>query len=78
MENNKWELVNKRPELLDLIDSKYFIKGRYYKILEKNKCNLSDLQKKKIDVFLDKYQEEDKNVILDLLNKTELVLLNNN
>ena len=33
---------------------------------------------KKIDVFLDKYQEEDKDVILDLLNKTELVLLNNN
>ena len=28
MENNKWELVNKRPELLDLIDSKYFIKGK--------------------------------------------------
>ena len=79
MKNDKWELVNKRPELLDLIDSKYFIlKERYYKILEKNKCNLSDLQKKKIDVFLDKYQEEDKDVILDLLNKTELVLLNNN
>jgi len=79
MKNDNWELVNKRPELLDLIDSKYFIlKERYYKILEKNKCNLNDLQKKKIDVFLDKYQEEDKDVILDLLNKTELVLLNNN
>ena len=48
MKNDKWELVNKRPELLDLIDSKYFIlKERYYKILEKNKFNLSDLQKKK-------------------------------
>ena len=35
-------------------------------------------RKKKIDVFLDKYQEEDKDVILDLLNKTELLLLNNN
>ena len=79
MKDNKWKLINKKPELLDLIDSKYFIlKERYYKILEKNKCNLNDLQKKKIDVFLDKYQEEDKDVILDLLNKTELVLLNNN
>ena len=78
MKDNKWELINKKPELLDLIDSKYFIlKERYYNILEKNKYTLSDSQKLRIDNFIDKYQEEDKDVILDLLNKTELVLLNN-
>ena len=78
LKNSKWELVDKKPELLDLIDSKYFIlKERYYKILEKNKYNLSNLQKKTIDNFIDKYQEEDKAMLLDLLNRTELVLLNN-
>ena len=78
MKDNKWELVNKKPELLDLIDSKYFLlKERYYKILEKNKYNLTISQKQKIDNFIDKYQEEDKDIMLDLINKTELVLLNN-
>tara|TARA_B100001173_G_scaffold73670_1_gene62679 strand:- start:313 stop:861 length:549 start_codon:yes stop_codon:yes gene_type:complete len=78
MKDNKWELINKKPELLDLIDSKYFLlKERYYKILEKNKYNLTISQKQKIDNFIDKYQEEDKDIMLDLINKTELILLNN-
>jgi len=78
IKDSKWELVEKKPELLDLIDSKYFmLKDKYYKILEKNKYILSDYQKKQINEFIDKYQDEDKEMIIDLLNKTELVLLNN-
>ena len=64
------DLVNKRPELLDLIDSKYFIlKERYYKILEKNKCNLM-IYKINLNDFLINIKE-DKDVILDLLNKKQ-------
>jgi len=78
MKDNKWQLVNKKPELLDLIDSKCFmLKEKYYKILEKKQYKLSDIQKNKIDTFIDKYQEEDTELILDLINRTELVLLNN-
>ena len=34
--DNKWQLVNKKHELLDLIDNKCFmLKEKYYKILEK-------------------------------------------
>ena len=36
MKNNKWQFVNKKNELLNLIDDKCFIlKEKYYKILEK-------------------------------------------
>ena len=78
MKNNKWQIVNKKPELLDLIDSKCFmLKEKYYKILEKKQYKLSTVQKNKIDTFIDKYQEEDTELILDLINRTELVLLNN-
>ena len=78
MKDNKWQLVNKKPELLDLIDSKCFmLKEKYYKILEKKQYKLSTVQKNKIDTFIDKYQEEDTELILDLINRTELVLLNN-
>ena len=78
MKNNKWQLVNKKPELLDLIDSKYFLlKEKYYNILEKTQYKLNDFQKERINKFIDKYQEEDKEIMLDLINRTELVLLNN-
>jgi hypothetical protein len=78
MKNDKWELVDKKTELLDLIDNKCFLlREKYYNILEKNKYNISDNQKNIIDKFLDKYEEDDKQVLLDIINKTELVLLNN-
>jgi len=78
MKNNKWQIVNKKPELLDLIDSKCFmLKEKYYSILEKGKYKLTDTQRSRIDAFMNKYDEEDTEVILDLINKTELILLNN-
>ena len=78
MKNNKWQLVNKKPELLDLIDSKYFLlKEKYYSILEKKQYKLTEFQKERINQFIDKYQEEDTEMMLNLINRTELVLLNN-
>ena len=78
MKEDKWQLVDKKTELLDLIDNKcYLLREKYYNILEKNKYNISDNQKSIIDKFLDKYEEDDKQVLLDIINKTELVLLNN-
>ena len=78
MKDDKWQLVDKKSELLDLIDNKCFLlREKYYSILEKNKYNINENQKNIIDKFLDKYEEDDKQVLLDIINKTELVLLNN-
>ena len=78
MKDNKWQLVNKKHELFDLIDNKcYLLKDKYYKILEKKKYKLTEYQRNKIDEFIDKYNEDDKMVMLDLMERTELMLLNN-
>ena len=78
MKDDKWQIVDKKSELLNLIDNKCFLlREKYYSILEKNKYNINENQKNIIDKFLDKYEEDDKQVLLDIINKTELVLLNN-
>ena len=78
MKDDKWQLVNKKNELLDLIDNKYFmLKDKYYTLLEKNKYTISEEQKTKIDEYMDKYNIEDKKMMIDLMDRTELMLLNN-
>ena len=78
MKDDKWQLVNKKDELLDLIDNKYFmLKEKYYTLLEKNKYTLSEQQKIIIDQYMDKYNIEDKKMMIDLMDRTELMLLNN-
>ena len=78
IKDSKWQLVNKKQELLDLIDNKcYLLKEKYYDIIEKNKYNITEEQLSKIEEFIDKYQEDDKKVMLDLIERTELMLLNN-
>ena len=78
LKNDKWQLVSKKNELLDLIDNKCFLlREKYYSILEKNKYNLTEVHRKKINEFIDKYQEEDKKVMIDLIERTEIMLLNN-
>ena len=78
MKNNKWQLVNKKHELLDLIDAKcYMLKEKYYSILKKNKYNISEVQRGKIERFMKQYNEEDKKIMIDLIERTELMLLNN-
>ena len=78
MKNNKWQFVNKKEELLDLIDNKCFmLKEKYYAILEKKKYKINDEQRNKIEEFMEKYHEDDKKMTLDLIERTELMLLNN-
>ena len=75
--NNKWKLADRKTEVLDLIDSKCFLLSEKYKnLLEKNN-NLTDEQKDKIENFIEKYNEDNTVLIDDLINKTELMLLNN-
>ena len=78
IKDNKWQFVSKKEELLDLIDNKcYMLKEKYYKILEKKKYNITENQRNKIEEFMEKYHEEDKKMTLDLIERTELMLLNN-
>jgi hypothetical protein len=78
MKNNKWQFVNKKEELLDLIDNKCFmLKEKYYAILEKKKYKINQEQRNKIEEFMEKYHEDDKKMTLDLIERTELMLLNN-
>ena len=78
LKDDKWQLVHKKHELLDLIDNKCFmLKEKYYAILEKKKYNITEVQRDKIEEFMKKYNEEDKKMMLDLIERTELMLLNN-
>ena len=78
IKDNKWQLVNKKHELLDLIDDKCFmLKEKYYNILEKKKYNITEAHRDKIEEFMEKYNEEDKKMMIDLIERTELMLLNN-
>tara|TARA_Y100000741_G_scaffold223731_1_gene170794 strand:+ start:186 stop:1169 length:984 start_codon:yes stop_codon:yes gene_type:complete len=78
VKSDKWQLVNKKHELLDLIDNKCFmLKEKYYDILEKKKYNITEIHRDKIEEFINKYHEEDKKMMLDLIERTELMLLNN-
>ena len=78
IKDNKWQFVSKKEELLDLIDNKCFmLKEKYYNILEKKKYNITEKQRDKIEEFMEKYHEDDKKMTLDLIERTELMLLNN-
>ena len=78
LKDDKWQLVHKKHELLDLIDAKYFmLKEKYYTILEKKKYNITTVQRDKIEKFMKQYNEEDKKMMFDLIERTELMLLNN-
>ena len=43
---------------------------------EKKKYNITETQRDKIEEFMEKYHEEDKKMTLDLIERTELMLLN--
>ena len=78
IKNNKWQFVSKKEELLDLIDNKcYMLKEKYYGLLKKKKYNITENQRNKIEEFMEKYHEDDKKMTLDLIERTELMLLNN-
>ena len=78
MKDDKWQFVDKKDELLDLIDAKcYMLKEKYYAILEKKKYNITEVQRNKIEEFMKKYHEDEKQTTIELLKRTELMLLNN-
>tara|TARA_Y100000768_G_scaffold358487_1_gene314338 strand:- start:122 stop:1033 length:912 start_codon:yes stop_codon:yes gene_type:complete len=75
--HDRWKLADRKTEVLDLIDSKCFLLSeKYTKLLKKNH-NLTDEQQDKVNSFIEKYNEDNKFIIQDLINKTELMLLNN-
>jgi hypothetical protein len=75
--NNKWKLADRKTEVLDLIDSKCFLLSEKYKKLLKKEHNLSDSQQDTVDSFIEQYNEDNTALIDNLINKTELMLLNN-
>ena len=70
-------MADRKTEVLDLIDSKCFLLSEKYKKLLKKEHNLSSSQQDIIDNFIEQYNEDNKALIDDLINKTELMLLNN-
>ena len=51
------------------------LKEKYYNILEK-KYTITEAHRDKIEEFMEKYNEEDKKMMIDLIERTELMLLN--
>ena len=55
----------------------FYVKRKILCSTRKKKYNITDAQRNKIEEFMDKYHEDDKNTTLDLIERTELMLLNN-
>jgi len=75
--NNQWKLADRKTEVLDLIDSKCFLLSEKYKKILKKEHNLTDTQQDIIDNFIEQYNDDNTALIDNLINKTELLLLNN-
>ena len=71
--NNKWSYRNKDEVLHDLIDGKYFILDNYYE----DKFKKLNKNYKNYDNFRKSYDSNDKKLIDQLKNESELILLNN-
>jgi hypothetical protein len=71
--NNKWNYRNKDEILHDLIDGKYFILDSYYE----DNVNKLDKKYKNYDNFRKCYDNNDKKLLEQLKNDSELILLNN-
>ena len=54
-----------------------YVKGEILCYIRKKKYNITDVQRIKIEKFMKKYNEDDKKVMIDLIEHTELILLNN-
>ena len=72
LKNKKWELVDKKDTINDLIDQKHSILN---KIDIKN--NVDDNTYNRIELFNKKYLDDDKVMLNKLYKDSELVLLNN-
>ena len=70
-------MADRKTEVLDLIDSKCFLLSEKYKKILKKEHNLTDTQQDTIESFIEQYNQDNTALIDNLINKTELMLLNN-
>jgi len=71
LKDNKWELVDRKDTINDLIDQKHSILNT----VDKNSINETVI--KRLDKFNTKYLDDDKDLIHKLYKDSELILLNN-
>ena len=55
----------------------FYVKRKVLCYIRKEKYNITEEHRDKIEAFINKYHEEDKKMMLDLIERTELMLLNN-
>ena len=73
-ENGKWIYKDKKTTMEDLIDGKYFILDEHFNEITGDE--LSKIQKDRYEGFQTKYDNKDNDLHKELLEKTELTLLN--
>jgi len=73
-ENGKWIYKDKKTTMEDLIDGKYFILDEHFNEITSEE--LSEIQKDRYEGFQTKYDNKDNGLHKELLEKTELTLLN--
>ena len=76
--NNKWQFVDRKTEVLDLIDAMCFILSENYQNMSlKGENYLNERQQDVIEKYLEKYRNNDKIFMKELENIVELTLINN-
>ena len=76
--NDKWQFVDRKTEIINLIDAMCFILSENYQNMNlKGKNNLNERQKKVIEKYLEKYRNDDKKLLSELENIVDLTLINN-
>jgi len=76
--NDKWQFVDRKTEIIDLIDAMCFILSENYQNMNlKGENNLNQRQKNVIDKYLEKYRNDDKKLMKELENIVDLTLINN-
>jgi len=76
--NDKWQFVDRKSEIINLIDAMCFILSENYQNMDlKGKNNLNQNQINVIEKYLDKYRNDDKELMKELENIVDLTLINN-
>ena len=77
MKNNKWILVSKDSEILNIIyKNNCLLLENYYKLLRKEN-NFTNNEKLQIENFINKYKMKDTTLIDDLIEISKIILYNN-
>ena len=72
--NNKWEIKNKKEIINDMVDNSYSILDEHY---EEGGHELENIEKKIYDKFQDKYDNDDKQTKDTLSENAEMMVINN-